>query len=133
MSTTEQLHQCIHERNVTINQMREQNKRQAASFNALRCSEIERLARALHMTDPDVLVFACERGEASERPDGARLLDRGPKVIEAVETMWDRDEMGLKTVWMERAERVMDLFAKKAQEELEEDDYDCPSCSGEDD
>jgi hypothetical protein len=62
---------------------------------------LEHFARALHMCDPDVLVFACEVGE-----------DRGPSVMRAIETMWDRDELGLRTKWLDVAKRALDILSR---------------------
>lgn len=79
------------------------------------------LARALHMTDTDVLAFACEVGEASATADGPKLLERGPHVIAAVERMWDLDELGLRTKWIERAGRVLGLLRPVQPDDFQPD------------
>jgi hypothetical protein len=74
---------------------------------------LETFARALHMTDVDVMVFAAEVGEAQAQTGGTMLQERGPKVIAAVEKMWERDELGLRTKWLGHASRALELLKNK--------------------
>ena len=73
----------------------------------------EALGMALHVCDPDVLEYACKVGEASKETGGKKLLERGPNVIKVIEKMWDRDELGLKTKWLDMAERALAVLKPK--------------------
>ena len=64
-------------------------------------------------TDVDVMVFAAEVGEAQAQTGGKMLLERSPAVIAAVEKMWERDELGLRTKWLDHAKRALDLLSHK--------------------
>lgn len=74
---------------------------------------VELLARALHLVDPDVLVFACHVGEASREPNGKKLDERGPAVIAVVEKMWELNEAGLRSKWIDVATRALAVMSPK--------------------
>jgi hypothetical protein len=73
----------------------------------------DHFARALHICDPDVLEYACKVGEASKEEGGKKLTERGPKVMAAIEKMWARDELGLRTKWIDMATRALAILRNK--------------------
>lgn len=70
-----------------------------------------RIAWALFVTDPPVLAFVEERADYRRPAAAACTSDNFPRaqarISETLRRAWDRDELGKRTEWLERALRAM--------------------------